>query len=72
MQILFSDEKFCDTDGVYNVQLDPVWAPSRAEADKKDEIKVKRKFLEKAMVRLGKCSNGINTIRGFRGNHPGS
>ena len=53
MQILFSDEKPCDVDGVYNVQNDRVWIPSRAEASKSSEIKAKRKFPQKFMVWLG-------------------
>ncbi len=43
-KILFSDEKMFDIDGVYNSQNDRVWAVNRAEADKKDGIKQKRKF----------------------------
>ena len=44
MPILFSDEKLFDINGVYNVQNDGVWAPSRVEANECGGIKMKRKF----------------------------
>ena len=63
MPILFSDEKLFDIDGVYNVQTDRVWAPSRVEANECGEIKMKRKFLiQKVMVWLGACSKGITSL----------
>ncbi|CAF3244156.1 unnamed protein product [Rotaria socialis] len=58
MNILFSDEKMFDIDGVYYSQNDRVWAVDRADADKKGDIKPKRKFPQKVMVWLGVCSKG--------------
>ena len=62
MRILFSDEKYFDIDGVYNVQNDRVWAPSRAEANERGGIKEKRKFPQKVMVWRGACSKGITPL----------
>ncbi|CAM4792051.1 unnamed protein product [Rotaria magnacalcarata] len=62
MRILFSDEKDFDIDGVYNLQSDRVWAPSRAIANEKGGIVEKRKFPQKVMVWLGACSNGISSL----------
>lgn len=62
MKILFSDEKLFDIDGVYNVQNDRVWAPSRVEANEKGGIHQKRKFPQKVMVWLGACSKGITPL----------
>ena len=39
MQILFSDEKLFDTDDVYKVQNDHVWAPSRHRSIRQDSSK---------------------------------
>jgi hypothetical protein len=65
MKILFSDEKLFDIDGVYNSQNDRVWAPNRAEVNKKSGIKEKRKFPQKVMVWLGACSKGITPLAIF-------
>ncbi|CAF1548959.1 unnamed protein product [Didymodactylos carnosus] len=62
MRILFSDEKMFDIDGVYNAQNDRVWAVDRAEADKKDDTKQKRRFPQKVMVWLGVCSKGVTPL----------
>ena len=62
LQILFSDEKFFDIDGVYNSQNDRVWAVNRADADEKGGIKQKRKFPQKVMVWLGACSKGVTPL----------
>ena len=62
MRNLFSDEKFFDIDGVYNSQNDRMWAVDRADADKKDGIKQRRKFSWKVMVWLGVCSKGITPM----------
>ena len=62
MKILFSDEKFFDIDGAYNVQNDRIWAPNRTEANKKCGIMGKRKFPQKVMVWLGACSKGITPL----------
>ncbi|CAF4947754.1 unnamed protein product, partial [Rotaria magnacalcarata] len=56
---LFSDEKYFDLDGVYNVQNDRVWAVSRAEADRQGAIHQKTKFPTKVMVWLGVCAQGL-------------
>ena len=39
MNILFSDEKLFDIDGIYNSQNDRVWAVSRSEAVKNGAVK---------------------------------
>ena len=44
MRILFSDEKFFDIDGVYDSRNDRVWTVDRADADKRGDIKQRRKF----------------------------
>ena len=62
MPILFSDEKLFDIVGVYNVQDDRVWAPSRVKANECGGIKMKRKFPQKVMVWLGACSKGITPL----------
>jgi hypothetical protein len=66
MKILFSDEKMFDIDGVYNSQNDRIWAPNRAEANKKGGTKQKRKFPQKVMVWLGACSKGITPLVIFK------
>ena len=45
MRIFLSDEKLFDIDGVYNVQNDRIWDPSRAEANKNGRVMSRRKFL---------------------------
>ena len=40
----FTDEKYFDLDGVYNVQNDHIWTVSREEADKQGGIHQKTKF----------------------------
>ena len=62
MPILFSNEKLFDIDSVYNVQNNRVWAPSRVEAHKCGEIKMKRKFSQKVMVWLGACSKDVTPL----------
>ena len=57
MQILFSDEKLFDMDGVYNVENDRVWALSRAEANKNGGVMSRRKLPEKVMVHVRKASH---------------
>ncbi|CAF1391729.1 unnamed protein product [Didymodactylos carnosus] len=56
---LFTDEKYFDLDGVYNVQNDQVWAVSREEADKKGGVHQKSKYPAKVMVWLGVCGKGL-------------
>jgi transposase len=56
---LFTDEKYFDLDGVYNVQNDREWAVSREEADKQGGIHQKTKFPTKVMVWLGVCAEGL-------------
>ena len=43
MKILLSEEKLFDIDGIYNFPDDRIWAVSRVEADKRGDIKKKRK-----------------------------
>ena len=52
MNILFSDEKMFNIDGVYDSQNDRIWAVNRAAADAKGGIRRKRKFPQKVMVCL--------------------
>ena len=62
MNILFSDEKMFDIDGVYNSHNDWIWAVIRAAANAKGGIRRKRKFPEKVMVWLGVCSKGVSPL----------
>lgn len=66
LKILFSDEKYFDIDGVYNVQNDRVWAASRSDANRMGGIVEKRKFPQKVMVWLGACSKGISPLVIFK------
>ena len=50
----FSDEKYFDLDGVYNVQNDRVWAISRAEVDRQGGTHQKTSFPSNVMVRVRK------------------
>ena len=50
MNILFSDEKLFDIDGIYNSQNDRIWGVSRSEAEKNGAIKQRQQFSQKAMV----------------------
>ena len=49
-RFLFSDEKLFNIDGVYNSQNEKIWAPSRAEADAKGDIKEVQKFPKKVLM----------------------
>ena len=40
----FTDEKFFDLDGIYNIQNDRVWPVNREEADKKGGVHENNKF----------------------------
>ena len=62
MRILFSNEKFFDSDGVYTSQNDRVWTVDRADVDEKGGIQQRRKFPQKVMVWLGACSEGITPL----------
>ena len=62
MKILFSDGKLFDIGGIHNYQNDRIWADSRVEADKRSDIKQKRKFPEKVVVWLAVCSKGVSPI----------
>ena len=44
MNILFSDEKMFDINGVYNLHNDRIWAVNRAAIDAKGGIRRKHKF----------------------------
>ena len=57
---LFSDEKYFDSDGIYNVQNDRIWNVSREEADKRGAIHEKTEFLIKVMVWLSVCAEGLS------------
>ena len=54
--------KMFDIDGIYNSQNDRVWAASRVDANKKGDVKEKRKFPKKVMVWLAVCSEGVSPI----------
>ncbi|CAF3081974.1 unnamed protein product [Rotaria sp. Silwood2] len=62
LQILFSDEKMFDLDGMYNAQNDRIWASDRSKADVKGGVKQKQKFPQKVMVWLGVCSKGVTPL----------
>ena len=44
MNILFSDEKMSDIDGIYNSHNDRIWTVNRAAADVKGGIRRQHKF----------------------------
>ena len=56
---LFTDEKYFDLDGVFNVQNDRIWAVSGEEADKQGARHQKTKFPVKVMVWLGACAEDL-------------
>ncbi|CAM4782320.1 unnamed protein product [Rotaria magnacalcarata] len=58
-QILFSDEKRFDLDGMYNRQNERIYAATRDEADEKGAVHRKTKFPTGVMVWLGVCYEGI-------------
>ena len=58
---LSTDEKYFDLDGIYNLQNDRVWAPSREETDRKVGFHQKTKHPGKEMVWLGACAKGLTT-----------
>jgi hypothetical protein len=58
-KILFSDEKRFDIDGVYNLQNDRIFAPSREQADESGGIHRKTKFPQGVMIWLGVCYDGV-------------
>jgi hypothetical protein len=60
--ILFSDEKLFDIDGVYNTQNDRIWAVNRDEANQKGSIHQRKSFSQKVMVWLGVCSKGASPL----------
>ena len=62
IKILFSNEKLFDIDGIYNSQNDRIWAVSRVEADKRGDVKQKRKFSQKVMVWFAVCSKRVSLI----------
>jgi len=55
-RILFSDEKWFTSNGVYNRQNDRIWAVNRGEADGNGGVHQKKKFAEGVMVWLVKGS----------------
>ena len=62
MNILFSDEKMFDIDGVCNSHGDRIWAVNCAAADAKGSIRRKRKFPQKVIVWLGVCSKDVSPL----------
>ncbi|CAF4156370.1 unnamed protein product, partial [Rotaria magnacalcarata] len=58
-QILFSDEKRFDLDGMHNRQNERIYAATRDEADEKGAVHRKTKFPTGVMVWLGVCYEGI-------------
>ena len=62
MNILFSEEKMFDIDGVYNSHNDRIWAVNRAAADAKGGIRLKRKFSQKVMIWLAIRSKGVSPL----------
>ena len=56
---VFTDEKYFDFDGIYNLQNDRVWAPSREEADRKGGFHQRTKHGGKVMVWLGTYAKSL-------------
>ena len=66
MNILFSDEKLFDIDGIYNSRNDRVWAVSRSKADKNGAIKQRRQFPQNVIMWLGVCSKRVSPMLIFK------
>ena len=43
LRILFSDEQFCDIDGIYNCENEHVWAIDYADADEGEMVPYRNK-----------------------------
>ena len=71
MPILFSQEKLFHIDGVYNVENDRVWIPSRVEANECGVIKMKRKFPPSNHGLAWRMIERHRTTGDFRGGHTG-
>ena len=56
---LFTDEKYFDLDGIYNLQNDRMWASSKEEVDRKGAFHQKTKHGGKVMVWLDACAKGL-------------
>ena len=56
---MISDENIFDINDLYNAQNERIWAVNCEEADGKGGVKQKNKYLQKVMVWLGVCSEGI-------------
>ena len=65
MNILLSDEKMFDIDGIYNSHNDRIWAVNRAS---KGGIRRKRKCPQKVLVWLEVCSEGASPLVIFESN----
>ena len=65
MKILFSDEKFFDTDGIYKSQNDRRCAVSSVDADKKGGI-WERKVSAESNDLVERLSQGRNAVGDFR------
>ena len=62
MNILFSDVKMFDSDGVYNSHNDRIWVVNRAAADAKGGIRRKREFPQSFYVWLVVCCTGVSPL----------
>ena len=62
MNILFSDVKMFDIDGVYNSHNDRIWVVNRAATDAKGGIRRKRKFPQSFDVWLVVCCTGVSPL----------
>ena len=61
-EILFSEEKIFDIDGVCNAHNNRMWAVDLDEADEKGGRKQKRKFSQKVMIWLEACSKRVRPL----------
>ena len=62
MKIFVSDEKYFDSDGVYNSQHDRVWAVNRADADEKGGVKQRRRHPPLSNDVAGSLLQGHNAL----------
>ena len=62
MNILFSDEKIFDLNGICNSQNKRLWCANRAEANKSGGMHKETKFPSKVMVWLDACSKGLSPL----------
>jgi len=62
LKILFSDKELFDSDGVYSIQNDVIWAANHDDANQIGGIHPKKQFPEKFMIRLGVCSKDVSPL----------